>query len=94
MTPDELDEYLEDLKKEKPGRDDNPMLSDFIFNRNAPSGQRFSMDGQPEKPRSKRLGQRCDGCGHFHVLDEISFEDGIWLCNKCKEGLNGITEKS
>ena len=56
MTPEELNEYLDDLKKEKPGKDDSPQMADFLFKRNKSAGQRFEMDGQPG---STKAGQRC-----------------------------------
>ena len=87
MTPEELNDYLDDLKKEKPGKDDSPMISDFMFKRNAPIGKRFSMDGK----EGEKVGQRCSACDTFYFDSENMInESGV--CENCRKDLE-VLEK-
>ena len=88
MTPKELSEYLDDLKKENPGRDDSPQMADFLFKRNKQAGQRFEMNGQPD---SERKGQRCSACDTFY-FDSENMIDESGVCENCREGLE-VLEK-
>ena len=73
MTPKELNDYLDDLSKEKPGRDDSPMMSDFLFKRNKPAGQRFSANGDTKT---------CSYCGDSF----LPIEDEDFCCDACELG--------
>jgi len=88
MTPKELNDYLDDLSKEKPGKDDSSMMSDFLFNRNKPAGQRFSMNGQPG---SGKAGHRCSVCDTFYFESENMIgNDGI--CKSCWQDLKELED--
>ena len=86
MTPEELNEYLDDLKKEKPGKDDNPIMTNYLFGRS--KRQKIILPNQPEE---RRIGERCLACDTFY-FDSEKMIDESGLCENCREGLE-ILEK-
>ena len=86
MTPEELNDYLDDLKKEKPGKDDSPQMSDFLFRRN--KRQKIIL---PNNPEERRIGERCLVCDTFYFDSENMIDDS-GMCENCRKDLE-ILEK-
>lgn len=73
---------------EKPGKDDGPVLFDFLFNRSKPVGERFEMNGQP---KSKKQGHICSVCNTFYFDSENMIgNDGI--CKSCWDDLKELED--